>query len=460
MIIHTFLYDSDFLNSSSILDPVLKTGGVCVLSPQSLSYFVTPQEFPDERTARAGNLNVALSGKANLVVDQSEFQQFLTDVQDTWSVTERENLFAIIDQLCFAYSANNTPAAIELALAAWPQYLTNTYVYSNTTSAATVYTVTPNVTIAAPDYVDFTFVIANGTQYQLRIWLSNTKFAVGYPLSTISVVVPPLPLSQLYTLAIVGSIDNVFTTALSSSTTSQQALQSYIASGEYSGYYPQDVQFVDANGNTTMVQFNLLYQGATPGVIAVRTAIRNFLLASGVGTQAGWQSRAPSLFVTQLWYLLPLWDVETTLVDSVIYPNIVPVATVGADATVVLYDIDSGFVAANLDVVTAYYNNMTLAAVPDTENATSRLSLAAEHPTYQDIATTNPVFANMTTTTQQFATLLGGALSLAAGNPSTNSAFVTYTPPGDNRTYITFSVADVEYYVITQTTYLALVDQS
>ena len=100
---------------------------------------------------------------------------------------------------------------------------------------------------------------------------------------------------------------------------------------------------------------------------------------------------------------------------------------------------------------------MTILAVPDTGNDPTRMVLANEHPTYRDVATTDMAFVSMTTATQQFATLLGAALSVASGNTLLNPLLSMYTPPSDNRTYVTFSVLDVEYYVMTKTSYLALV---
>lgn len=456
-IIYGFLFDSDFINDSSIIDPVFKTGGVCSPSPLAISYFKSPQEFPDERTSRATDLNALLTAVPKLIVDSNQFQQFLTDVQDTWSSTERENFFALLDLLFFDYNANATAEAVETNLETISQYVQNTYVYSNTTTSATAYLST-SVTITVPDYVSFTYKIANDTEYQFCIYASNVVFLTNYPISTIAAVVPPLPISQLYTLDLVSGIANVFQTALASATLSQQTLQSYIASGEYSGFVSQNVTFVDTNNNTTVVQFNILYNGAVPGVIAVRSAISELLINSGVGTEAGWEARAPSLFVTQLWYLIPLWENKTSLVSSYVYPNIVPMTTIENDAEKFLYDMESGFITANLDVVTSYYNNITMAAVPDVDNDPTRLSLAAEHPTFQDVSPTNATFNYMTTATQQFASLLGSALSVAAGNANTNTALTMYTATGDNRTYVTFSVSDCEYYVATSTTYLALID--
>lgn len=457
MIIHGFLYDPAFVNQGSLLQSVLKTGGICVPSPLSLSYFVVPEEIVDPRTTRANNLNLTFTTKSRLILDQSQYPSVISDVQAIWTTTEQDNLFAIIDQLCFAYNSNNSPAQIALSLSTWPQYVPNSYVLSTTVTTTTAYVALGPTAIICPDYVTFTFAIGNGTQYQFRIWLNNTLFLAGYPLSTVSLVVPPLPVAQLYTLAIVNGVGGIITTADASSQTSQSALQTAIASGEYTGYLAQNVVFVDTQGNIANLQFNILYKGALPGVIAVRTAIRTFLLNSGVGTPAGWQSKAPALFVTQLFYLLPMWENSTALISSVVYPNVISVTKAQSDATTALFDIQAPFVTANLCLLSAFYNNLTVLGVPDPGNASTRLLLSAEHPTYQDVATTAPAFNYMTPITQAFATLLNQALSVAAGNPSTNVALAAYTPAGDRRSYVAFNAGDVQYYLMTQLTYQVLV---
>jgi hypothetical protein len=457
MLIHAFLSDPAFFNSASVLDPVRKTGGICVPSAPSLSYFVAPQEFTDPRLTRASNLNVTMLSKASLIIDQTPYAQTLTDIQTIWTTTERTNLFSIIDQLCFGYQVSALPAAVELSLAPWPQYLANSAVFSTTYTAATVYNPSQQVSITCPDYVSFTFVIGNGTQYQFRIWLNNALFYTGYPLSFIGAVVPPLPVSELYTLSITSSTDSVFHTAATSSQTSQQELQNYIASTQYSGYVAYGVTFMDGSGNTTLVPFNLLYNGAVPGAIAIRTAIRQFLVGSGVGTSGGWQALAPSLFVTELFYLLPMFEATTSRVNVVVQRNITPIQLALTDANAALHDLPSGTITAYLELLTSFYNSTVVLSVPAPENMSNRMSLVGEHPSYQDVATTDPAFGEMEQKTQSFATLLAGAISAALGNPITNSGLVSYTPPNDTRTYITFTIGDVTYYVITKASYLALV---
>ena len=113
-----------------------------------------------------------------------------------------------------------------------------------------------------------------------------------------------------------------------------------------------------------------------------------------------------------------------------------------------------------LAVIAAPWYGMTVLAVPDALNDTTRLSLLAEHPTYQDVATTSSAFATMEIKTQQFASLLGAGLSAASGNVNTNPSLVSYTPPNDTRSYFTFTVNDVSYAVMTEASYLSLVNKT
>ena len=418
MTIYAFLYDSAFLNNTSAIDPVRKTGGTCVLSSTALSYFVTPQEFVDPRPHRATNLSLPFTTKSHLILDQTQYAAVLSQIQSVWTLTEQENLFAIIDQLCFAYAVNASVSSVELSLAQWPQFLANSLVFSTTNSVATVYDTTPGATITCPDYVTFTFVTANSTQYEFRIWLNNSVFVTQYPLSTIAVVVPPVPLAELYTLNVITSTDNILATALVSSSTNQQTLQSYIQSAQYSGYVAQNVLFYDGNGNTANVEFNLLYNGVAPGSIAIRTAIRNLIevaltgssQVAPIGTLSGWQALLPSLFVTEVFYLLPMWDATTSLINSIIYPNIISIQQAFTDADLALYDVPAAFITANLNLLSVFYNDMNVLAVPDAGNNPNRFALLAEHPTYQNVATTSPAFATMTTETKQFASHSHSAL--------------------------------------------------
>lgn len=456
MLIHAFLYDPTFVNSGTVFDPVFKTGGLGVLSQHGLSYFVNAQEVVDPRPVRANNLNVIMTGRPRLVIDQAHFPALLADMSTKWNAADQAALFAIIDQLCFAYDQNATRNQVELGLAPWPQYLANSYVYSTTRTTATAYLIGSQAPLTCPNYISFIFVSNLGDQYELRVWLSNALFMQDYPLSMVREVIPPLPLAELYS-ATINSTANVFQTALEAAGESQQRLEAAIQSGLYTGYVPYLVPFIDGNGNTVRVQFNILYNGAVPGAIAIRTAIRNLLISSGVGTTAGWQALAPSLFITALFYLLPLWDQTTSLINSVIYPNIAQVQKAIDNAVGVMYDIPAGYVTANLALMTAIYDNLTVMGIPDPVNGPTRISLLAEHPTYQDVATTSVNFTTMATLTKQFVVLLNDALAVASGAMSANQGLITYRPPNDNRTYVTFSVGSVEYYVMTKTTYLGLV---
>jgi len=464
-IIHVFLYDTAFLNSSSIINPVRKTGGMCIPSQTSLTYFTTPEEISDPRNSRNNNLNFNFTTKSRIIIDQLYFSPFLNDFVNVWSLTEQQNLFAIIDQLCFSYNQNATPDQIELSLSLWTQYKQSSFVLSNTKTSTPVYGNNVTQTITCPDYVTFIFVISNGTQYELRIWLNNTIFLQNYPLSNISVVVPPLPLSDLYTIDISTTTDNVIHTASISSVNNQQILQNYIQSGEYSGYITQPVTMVNGSGITAIVDFNILYNGSIPGPISIRTAIRNLLLAAitgstnsaGIGTIQGWTALFPSIFITQSYYLIPLWGATTSLINSIIYPGIIPFQQVLSDVEHVLYDISSGYISSNLNIIMSTYDDVFVAAIPDSNNSNLRMSLLNEHPTYQNVPTTSTKFSTQAQSTQLFSSLLGAALSVAYGNTNNNSQLTLTTTPNDMRQYVSFSVLDVEYYILTKASYMNLV---
>lgn len=457
-IIQGFLYDFDFVNNTSITSPVLEPGSIGVLSLYGISYFANPQEIIDPRTSRGTNLNATFNHPARVIIDETIFPSFISDMSAVWDLADRQNLFALLDYLFFAYNSNNTPLEIEQYLGEnIPQYIANSYVLSNSISTATIYTSTPTVEISVPNYITFEYKTISGSQYTLKIFADCNTFTSQYPYSTIAVVVPPLPIQELYTLDIVNGNANIFSTSTTVSTLSQQTLQTYIQSGKYSSYISQNIAIFDTNGNSTTVQFNLLYNGNTPSPLAVRTAILNLVVNSGVGTSAGWKARMPSLFVSELFRLIPLWEYITNQISSNIYRNIIPYTILTQDATTILFDIPSNFILVNSNVMMSYYDNIFLVAVPDTQNTSTRLNLINEHPTYQAVAPTNPAFNYQAQLTQEFSSLLASALSYAAGNPNNNAKLSLFTATGDTRTYVTFSVGDVEYYVITQASYMNVI---
>lgn len=446
--IHLFFKDNVFLNRFQSVAPLINTGSLGVLSALAESYFSTPMQLIDNRTTRQGTA-ATFHTVPYLVVDKDQFAQFVTEISGTWTDGERKQLFDLAESVLLTI-----PNANDATLRAHSIYVPGSVNVSNHSGTSFAYIdANTSVSITSVAWVSFSVNISAGTTYDIQIWLDNATFESSYPISKVVAVVPPLPIVDLYNLDIVEATDNVFTTALKSSMINMDVLDNVMPKSEYSGYVAQDVKFVDPSHNYKTVQFNILYKGKVPGILAVRAAIRSLLLTSGIGSRDTWAAKCPELFIAAAYYLIPMWDKHTDLIDRIIYPSMVSVASIESSAKAVMYDEATSLVTTNLCTFVSSYNTMVVAAVPGDTNPTGRVLLTSEHPTYQYYSSTDPGFTFMADTTKQFAILLAKALSAAAGNMIDEELSISVL---NDRNFITFTVSDVEYLVITKASYLTL----
>jgi hypothetical protein len=464
--IHLFVKDTAFINPSVFVKTLFSNSGSCVLTQAILAAYVAPTEVSDPRTARLTDLR--FGNTLSVITDgASSVSDFVSIYSTDWSLQNQESLFNIIDQLCFNYS--------DRAQSAWNVFLSGNNAYSiyvpgslsfgPTQSQSLAYINGAASALTIPDTITLTIGITINTtltEYQIVLWTNTALFLENYPISTITAVTFPLTFTDLLNQSIVAAASNALTIAKEASnviyvdlTTPDTGFTIQPIVEGASGYITYNAKFVDINQNFIFMPFNVLYKGATPGVLAIRLAIKTILLASGVGTQAQWQARIPELFVNAQYYLIPMWLNTVTLPDSVIYQDTMNIATMINYTQLIMFDISPIFVAANIVSTSAAYDSIMLAAVPDPSNPTNRLSLSTEIPQYQDLATTDSNFNLMPTLTKQYATFLNNALPVAAGISSTNT-FIIITL--NNRTFVTFTVGDVEYYLIVKETFKNIID--
>ena len=449
--IYLFLADPVFINHSLNIKPSYEAGSLGVISQQSMAYFVQPMTIIDDRTTRVGVANT-FGTKPKLIVDDSTSATFFSDVVSGWTETDKQSLFNILDTIFFNPGVTDTILTSNNAL--YSIYQVGTLILGSGTTTGTAYLSASTSVITSCTSVIFTIKVSNGNSYTLEVFVNDATFLLQYPTSAIISVIPPLSVSDLFNSNIVQSTANIFATALESSNVSQTALSAVIANTEYSGYVSQSVRFTDSNNNYTTVPFNILYKGQVPGTLAINAAIANLLLTSGIGTPAAWAALCPELFVTAVYYLIPIWDNTDTVVDQTVYPSFVALSKLVNAATSVMYDIPSSAVTSNLGVLTAVYNQLSVAVVPGNNNPIGHTSLLTEFPDYVAISANEPNFRYMANNTQSFSNLLSLALSAAAGNPP-NAAISQATL--NNRIFFTFTVGQVEYQVISQASYMAIV---
>lgn len=464
--IHFFVKDKAFQNPATLVAPLQTSNGICSLTQQVLAAYLSPIELKDPRTARVtilpfGNsLSVATDGATSV----SDFVENYTTV---WAPYQNV-LFALIDQLCMNFTSKSNAAAWDTFLSSnsiYSIYQKGTLSFSATQTSTNVFLNGATTGITVPDFVSFCVAIpVNGTvtQFNIYFWMNSAVFVIDYPVSIITAITIPLTFTDLLNKSLTTNVDNALAVAAEASNTIYSDLTVPIpSSSEFpitegvSGYYTYNAKVVDTNNNFIFMPFNVLYKGAQPGILQIRQNLKAILLNSGVGTQALWQARIPELFVNAQYYLIPIWDNTESLPDSTVYPDIQLGATMLKNTGLVMYDVTSLFISQNWAVLVAAWNAIMMAAIPDPNNASNRLNLITELPDYQYYATTDVAAFNlMPALTKSFSIGLNNALPIAAGIQTSNAFGTAHL---NNRTFITFTAGDVEYYIITKESYLNLV---
>ena len=468
--VHFFISDHSFVNPNPTAPITIGANGIGVPTPQLLANYMTPTEIRDPRQVRL-NLPQPYTTTLSVLTDGAPAVSAFVSDYATIPGAQLVELFNIIDQVCFNYTSVQTLEQVLLATPAnYGIYVAGSLVVAGSETATSYVTGTASQ-ITVPTRATLTVNLTVGTTtspWQVTLWLDTALFNSAYPVSTIVAVIPPLSLTDLLNQSITTLNTNALVVARESSALNlvdmtAQAGTLEMITGGVSGYIAYSAKVIDQAGNYIFMPFNLVYKGHIPGLLDQHAAIRNLLLNSGVGTKLQWQSRIPELFIAATYYLLPLWSDKTTLPNVALYPDIVEVAALISTTKTIMYDMDPTFIDVNLACAVATYNKMMLAVVPDTENDQTRFSFLHEHPTYQDVATTDSGFQNLAVLTQQFSINLSNALAVASGQ-TTNNAYtiLSLNIPGDpiQRNFVTYVVGDVQYWVLTVESFAAITGQS
>lgn len=456
--VHVFLHDPAFIERDNPSKPIFSVvGGLCIPAAKHLSYFKTLYQIVDARTERDPLPSAALAAtKPIILLDQDEYAGFIGQYT-AMSSSFKGMLFAIIDRVLLGNRSTDTATTLDTELTNDPRYgIYKPFSLSvaPSRSVGTAYLGGGDTeVIVAPDWALFKISVAtpSGPQdVEIKVWASDGAFGVGYPVSIITEVIPPLDYTTLFSAPLIGAGSNPFTIAMNSATLGQGKLDPKLRDDDSSGLHLQKIAFYDANGNVMLVPFSILYKGARPGVLAIRRAIRQEVLTSGVGDPTRWRQRAPELFVEDQFYCIPQWNIRTERPDQVVYPNISPLPILIQNTRDALPQYATDYISQSTEVISAAYDTLTLTSVPNPINV-AEFSILTLHPTYQNFAANEQGFNWMAQNTKEFAIKLNRALAVAAGK----AVDPLYEPRYEGTLiYIPFVVGFVEYYVMTKESFL------
>lgn len=463
-VIEGFVVDPAFTDASKTISGVLTDESVKVaaLNSKALSYFNKPAKYPDTRLPETRQVNWTAETLANLVFDEQLFSHFVEVVNDL-ETPVTNGVFKLIDKIFFRHTVGKTPAELEAELVNDAD-IANIYVPNSLEMATQVvndsvyYSSGTAVTVGVPVQAKFSLTLPVGQTeevFVLRIFAHVPTWLTGYNFSTIAKVIPPLPYAQLYSASLVNSNDSIFNTSKVTATLAFSTQQTLLGTVSVSGITEFNAVLVDLAGNTVSVPFNIIFKGRTPTLPEIRAAIREELLNSGVGTQEGWEQRIPGVFVAGRFYLVPFWDLTFQKPNSVIYPSINSHTVLGQKVNQILESTGFGDVRPVTDIVSVYFDRMTVAAVPDMTGVVDIVQLAEVIPDYQNFTPEEENFAYMGALAKSFSTEINRILAIDARDLDPG----VYIPITENLLeFYSFVVDRYELCVITKLCYTTIME--
>lgn len=464
-IIEGFVVDPGFMDQSQLFNEMLTNteGKVASLTPKALSYFNQVSVLKDARDPSTRSVNWFAETAPSLVLDEDVYTTFIDTVNDQTALTAG-SLFKIVDFLLFKYDPtmshqNREDAILEDADMA-EIYVPGSFTLSTNLVEGTVHRASGTTEIVdVPSHTKFSIILPFGQTtrtFVVTMFASVDAWLVGYDVSTVVRVVPPLPYSQIYSASLTNSVDNIFSTANITANLSYNTTQATIGTVQVSGFTSYLAVLADTAGNTLSIPFNILFKGRKPTLTEIRIAIKAELLSSGVGDAAGWEARIPGVFVAGRFYIIPYWDLYFTKPDQVLFPSIVDYTKLGTKLNQIMESTAFGDMRDKASILPVYYNKMTCAGVPDLSGVVDINDLTEIIPDYQSYAPEDDNFAYMDPATKSFATQLNVILAIDNGNQNPSDIYVPVTE--NLLTFYSFVVEKYEMCVITKECYTTIME--
>lgn len=452
--VHIFIHEPIFTDRTPVYAQQLRKDRVGSLSDVGLSYFKSIETIADQRPTRTPAPTFNYTERASFVIDGVHYADFIATLQQA-PLDEKNALYSMVDHLFFRYAASDSDATLDVALTQmYPTYIPGTLDRSANTVTAIAYLPDGGQTlVTAPAYLTISVWMTVGNRQErqeIRFWLSDTSWREEFPLSHVLAVIPPLPIDVTLAGSLLDNGPNRFSQA-ADIVARMSAISAPIARDkDTSGELIYTAKVFNTAGDSALLPFSILYKGRIPDRLQARTAIREYLLNSGIGIEAQWRQRIPELFIDGLIYLVPMWDNITTRPDQSLYPSVISGSQALQTTRDALSFLSGEHIAQTFEVMVTAYNQMTLVGVSHPDNDTV-LRVRAIHPTYQAVSTLDPAYQLMEIDTQTFAQRLAIALSVAARV----QVVAGYDIIAVGRLeFVPFTVGMVEYYVMSRESYL------
>lgn len=445
-VVYGFIEDSMFWKKKTVDLEKSVDIGLGYLDDILINYFHQIGKVNDIRESRSDIIGEVPDGKLAVYFDVSKMDDTrgaFINVDDE----EVKNFFNLVEKIFITQFRTETELNNEL--------ITNDSIYhdyyvENTVRRSVNYTmITPTgmrSELKIYDWIEFNMLI-NGSEVKFKLWLNSDAFKRGYPLTTVTAVIPPCdpgtllaPTTQATAVtAIVNSSEYIFNN-IDASTTGI----------DHTGNLAYRTRWVISSQNIPEVRFGLMYQGAVPTSLEARAYIRDYLYSLGIAQESVWESKFPDLYVTAQFFIIPIWNNITYRPNNKygnVYPSIVDYEKIYQDTIRVFPSLDEEFITNNLEVITNPFNPVICAIIPDPLNEDGKFSARDILTTYQAFSPDDTNYEYQEANAKEFSRYFGKAMAILYGEDvSSITGFLQNT--FDDRRYLSFTSNKIEYHVL------------
>ncbi len=296
----------------------------------------------------------------------------------------------------------------------------------------------------APQWVEFGYN-KDGTPLTFTVWIDRNAFVIGYPLYTVQDITPPLDLATLIDPS--GLTDPLEAAALSREQVTDSLVPTILVDDQLGMSFSTRYIW---NNTTHYLSFTILYRGRALSPLEARLAIKDYLLNSGVGTEALWSIKFPDIFLRSTFFLIPEYDHTYNRPIGTMYPAVTSLKSLVDKLQYFSTIIDSS-TPDNMEIMACAYENFVVGIVGITTNNDD--TFFEVHPTYTDVSSTDIGFAEMEEHTKQMSLIVNNIIAIGDGEVN-GAAYAVINLFGAD--WVMAVHEGVAYMVMDKTSYLTL----
>jgi len=302
-----------------------------------------------------------------------------------------------------------------------------------------------DIHILVQPVIEFTIQRPGGVSLDIELYYSRDTFEREYLHSAIIQVVPPTDVKFLLDPNMLdGKYDAIFE---SRDQLHQDLIDKIVQGKSYRGLYKYTVEYVSpVDGSKHDYIFSILYRGVEPSILNMKNAIKQYFNDSGHGTLDQWKERFPTIYISNMFYIYPLWDETFSTTNKEVFKSILTDTKKKAIQNTIR-DENIFVNTSTFELLNVAYNTSYSVVVSDKANLTDK-KLVELYPDYSRISASHPMFNIMSEDTKQFIVDINKAMAKANGESNELS-----TDMLNGYEYVKFYNSDREFYVLTKDSY-------